>query len=548
MKSWCASISVLCLEETYTFTISSHQELPLAWIASETLRLRYGLRGNNNNNNNGCNGTTTTTTTKLPNLTSTSLYGLVSWDMKELDLSQIISSDFCRKYSKLKLIFQGPINNLSEQTLLYISSFCVGFIKDLSILLRVNHRFHALFASDRVWQFAKLQTPYLGRSLVGHDDEEWTAYRDTFGLPWFNTFRIRWISHHISRLKLVYGTLNETNSIHNNNHETITCTPLLTLPKANSFLCGTQDDFSDIRAERVHPYLIPVIGVVKTINLQQSFAQLVIRQLYHLVPQSVAEYHLQRAFEEYPPLLKGAALILPESPLRILRASAIGPTSGGGVSGRAPLGGIMRESFTAAGKRRLLRYVGDPRMTFAQFDHLYTYLPDSEVDSDGLSVSGYLQASVYNGRYEEVASTRDLFVKSKACIIAVDYIATDSIEFYQHLTSVIRTFILNPEERLTNGSKPLLILIGLEEVYHAPLSAREIRVVVDEISEMVAHILQEGMRGRGTSTQRAWYVQPVSRTDLQDGEFRTGFVAGVNWLMRAIVTNDNKKRSLNLVK
>lgn len=534
-SSWCACISVICLGETFTFTISDHQELPLAYIASETLRQRWNLHKANKEN---CN--VNHEMIKLPNLTSTSIHGLLTLDMKELSMSQIVTLDFCRKHSKLKLIFQGPMNNLPDQNLLKIGFLAGRFIKDFSILLRVNKRFHALFGSDQVWQYAKLQTPYLGRSLVGHDDEEWSAYRDTFGLPWFNTLRIRWISHHVSRLKIVYGAINDTNSI---NNDTVTCT----LPKTNSFLCGANDDFSDIRAERMNPYVIPIIGVVKTINLQQSFAQLVIRQLYHLVPYSVAEYHLHRTFEEYPPLLKGAAIILPESPLRILRASVIGSGGGGGVSGRPPLGGIMRESFTAAGKRRLLRYVGDPRMTFAQFDHLYTYLPESPTDSEDL-VSGYLQANVYNGRHEEVAATRDLFVKSKACIVAIDYIASDTIEFYQHLTSVIRTFILNPEERLINGSKPLLILIGLEEVYNTPLSAREIRVVVDEISEMVERILQEGMRGRGISSQRPWYVQPVSHTDLQDGEFRTGFVAGINWLMRALVTNDNKKRSLNLVK
>lgn len=77
----------------------------------------------------------------------------------------------------------------------------------LSTLMMISKEFNTIASTDKYWKQVFIKNDWRGVGSDGSEDDEWDNYRIHYGLPYYNTLRIRYIQQSNSRLKIFYGSL-----------------------------------------------------------------------------------------------------------------------------------------------------------------------------------------------------------------------------------------------------------------------------------------------------------------------------------------------------
>jgi hypothetical protein len=171
------------------------------------------------------------------------------------------------------LVAEGPWYMLNDQQLLYVHSFlCTA--RDTNSLMRVSKRFRKLFMSDDAWRSVAFpQGVWTGEGSAGSDEEIWRTIQEDAGLDIIHSYRLRWMSHSTSRLRVFYGGLD-----------------------ANLFARW----FAPMQCART-------VLVLASNTAPRGLTQAFFARLHYLVPESATSYHLRGT--TVPPLLTHGALI-----------------------------------------------------------------------------------------------------------------------------------------------------------------------------------------------------------------------------------------------
>ena len=158
----------------YLFKICYYQELPLAWVVSESIQL-YMLDPNN-------------MSSSLLQDSSLVFTGLRSPTLGQLDMSMILTDKVCNLIPKVYMVFEGPLSRLDSKLILRITQY-FDTAKDISSFQRTNKRFLSIIKSDQVWRSVKLNYKFHACGSLDSDDAEWERYQEHYGLPAFNVLR-----------------------------------------------------------------------------------------------------------------------------------------------------------------------------------------------------------------------------------------------------------------------------------------------------------------------------------------------------------------------
>jgi hypothetical protein len=250
--------------------------------------------------------------------------GILSPTNEPIDLSKrILYYDVKSMVTNPKgfvLVAEGPWYMLNDQQLLHVHSFlCTA--GSTNSLMRVSKRFCKLFMSDDAWRrVAFPQGVWTGEGNAGSDEEIWRTIQEDAGLDIIHSYRLRWMSHSTSRLRVFYGGLD-----------------------ANLFARW----FAPTQCART-------VLVLASNTASRSLTQSFFARLHYLVPESATSYHLRGA--TVPPLLSHGTLIDIEPSPRDSRSRnhTLDP-------GTLVEGSITNPTFT-------YRRLGDQRLTFVGVD------------------------------------------------------------------------------------------------------------------------------------------------------------------------------------
>lgn len=139
------------------------------------------------------------------------IHALLTPKRRRIDLDKIILPTDVRQLFASTLILQmsGPISTLDAKLLRMVCHFLAD--SAVNSLARTCKRFNHALMNDEVWQYRNFAScKWQGAGWKGHEKDEWEAVRIEAGLTLSNINRMRWLTHHTSRLKLHYGGLNLT--------------------------------------------------------------------------------------------------------------------------------------------------------------------------------------------------------------------------------------------------------------------------------------------------------------------------------------------------
>lgn len=157
------TLYVECLGIGQLVNIKLSYRLPLAYIVCETFRQHIQNRDR--------------VTSDFENEKLT-FYGVMTPESGFLDLSTILTKEFCLKTSKIVIQFEGRLRSLPNYILFHISSFVGNDALTFSTLQRINKHFNRMFKTDEVWSQVKLNERMCrGRGFIGTEDDEWIAYQ-----------------------------------------------------------------------------------------------------------------------------------------------------------------------------------------------------------------------------------------------------------------------------------------------------------------------------------------------------------------------------------
>jgi hypothetical protein len=171
------------------------------------------------------------------------------------------------------LVAEGPWYMLNDQQLLHVHSFlCTA--GSTNSLMRISKRFRKLFMSDDAWRSVAFpQAGWAGEGNAGSDEEIWRTIQEDSGLDIIHSYRLRWMSHSTSRLRIFYGGLD-----------------------TNLFARW----FAPTQCTRT-------VLVLASNTAPRSLTQAFFARLHYLVPESATGYHLRGT--TVPPLLSHGTLI-----------------------------------------------------------------------------------------------------------------------------------------------------------------------------------------------------------------------------------------------
>lgn len=218
---------------------------------------------------------------------------------------------------------EGPFAELTTRQMLHVFSY-LDSATAANSLLRTCKRLHKLFASDEVWsKIAFTFCDWCGVGTTGIEDSCWEKARDDAGLTILSIYRLRWMSHHASKLKLFYGATKM--------EEVISLRAILGI------------------TVRTLPQSIVVVGDTDG----SCTTHTTMRLLHYVVPESATRYHLSRECKPY----------LPEAMLLDIEPSPANSRSRN--LSRDP-GTLVEGSMVDTMFK--YRRVGDPRLTFLGVD------------------------------------------------------------------------------------------------------------------------------------------------------------------------------------
>lgn len=206
---------------------------------------------------------------------------ILSPDKESLDLAQrILYYDVKRLANGIfELHTEGPWSILNDFQLLYVSGF-IGLAKDLNSLIRVSKRFQLVFSSNEVWKNVPFAwSAWQGQGKCGKEAQDWEKVHEHSGIFIVTLYRLRWIAHNTSRLKLYYGSVPEEINV--------------------GFVRSL------FAQHAVRPQLHRTITVIGQSGASLS-TKLFMRKLHYLVPESATSFHNARACK---PLLDTGMLI-----------------------------------------------------------------------------------------------------------------------------------------------------------------------------------------------------------------------------------------------
>lgn len=253
---------------------------------------------------------------------------ILSPDRENIDLSQrILYYDVKRLASGIfELHTEGPWSILNDSHLHHVSAF-LSSTKDLNSLMRVSKRFHLLFSSDEVWRKIPFAwSPWQGKGKHGNESQDWQKIHEDSGLLIATLYRLRWIAHNTSRLKLYYGSI-----------------------PAEVEVGFVQSLFSPRVAKLQLRRTVTVLGHTGAQFGTKHF----MRKLHYLVPESATSFHSTRACR--PLLEKGMLLDVEPSPIDS-RSRNLPCDPGTRVEGSSTDPGFV------------FRRIGDTRLTFLSMD------------------------------------------------------------------------------------------------------------------------------------------------------------------------------------
>lgn len=221
------------------------------------------------------------------------------------------------------LLTEGPFNTLTEQQILKIYSYIDGKTA-INALLRTSKRMYKLFSTDLVWSKIPFSfCKWCGAGSFGIEDTYWEKIKDDAGLVLLSIYRLRWMSHHYSKLKLFYGAARFEDP----------------------------SSFHALFRWKSHPVAnaIVIVSGTESPQLMEGF----LNQLHFVIPESATEYHLSR---ECKPYLAEAMVLNVEPSPRNSRSRRLYRDPGTLVECS-----ILDLNFK-------YRRIGDPRLTFLGVD------------------------------------------------------------------------------------------------------------------------------------------------------------------------------------
>ena len=253
---------------------------------------------------------------------------ILSPDRENIDLSQrILYYDVKRLASGIfELHTEGPWSILNDSHLHYVSAF-LSSTKDLNSLMRVSKRFLLLFSSDDVWRKIPFAwSPWQGKGKHGDESQDWQKIHEDSGLLIATIYRLRWIAHSTSRLKLYYGSI-----------------------PAEVEVGFVRSWFFPRVANPQFRRTVTVLGHTGAQFGTKHF----MRKLHYLVPESATSFHSTRACR--PLLENGMLLDVEPSPIDS-RSRNLPCDPGTRVEGSSTDPGFV------------FRRIGDTRLTFLSMD------------------------------------------------------------------------------------------------------------------------------------------------------------------------------------
>ena len=165
------------------------------------------------------------------------------------------------------LIAEGPLLKLEDKFLLRVHSY-LRTIGDTHALLCVSRRFRKIFTRDDVWRHIHFQVcAWLGIGDAGSEQAIWKKIQDDAGIGQLYSYRLRWMSHNTSRLKLYYGSIK---------------------PSFLSYLASTMSSTPN--------RTVLVLGQNETSRIKSFMSR-----LHFLIPESATQFHNSW---RYTPILK----------------------------------------------------------------------------------------------------------------------------------------------------------------------------------------------------------------------------------------------------
>lgn len=283
--------------------------LSWAWVAKEVLRLHL----------------LSLDSSTRENIKKIRIAGIIAPNKERLDLDERLL------YYDLKsmlggtfiLLTQGPFSILTDRHILHVFSYLDG-VSAVNAVLRTSKRMYKIFSSDAVWSKIPFTfCTWLGAGSFGIEDAYWDKIKDDAGLILLSIYRLRWMSHHSSKLKLFYGAARIDES-----------GPLLSLLRGESHT------------------LAKAILIVGDIDGQHN-TQWFTRQLHYVIPESATKFHINR---ECKPYLADAMVLDVEPSPSNSRSRNLSRDPGTMVEGS-----IVDMNFK-------YRRVGDTRLTFLGVD------------------------------------------------------------------------------------------------------------------------------------------------------------------------------------
>lgn len=373
---------------------------------------------------------------------------------------------------RYKLIIEGPLMNRSDGAIREICLYYLGADpRHLLPLICTCRRFQRIFTSDTVWRRLKYSGKGWDGRGIGSEEELWSKFGSSVGLPIAAQYRLRWMSHNASRLKLFYGSIPGPYSMQLGS-------VLHWLRKG--IIASTNSRSSMGR----RPYGTAAIqNIISVISLCPPWlSKRMMRQMHYLIPTTATSYH--RSGYCQPLLTKGVLVEVEPSPLDSRsRFHDIDPGT--------------RVECSADGLE-MIRRIGDERLTFVQ-----------------LQGPVILHAASWNK-----SELRELMWEKGMANTIILYVPLnlDSYDDLQsQLIAIIRALLTSSQ-----AHKPLLLLLGTERRYR-------IDPFVQYAVKMVAELIKDEM-----PTGSHWYVQPFN-TEAAENDLKQGFLAGWNWLIRTLV-------------
>lgn len=260
------------------------------------------------------------------NFSKLHIRSILSPNREKFDLSQRILYYDIRNLATgiFTLLMEGSYHKLNEFELLKIFEY-LNNKKDLISLMKVSKRFKSLFSSDTIWKLIPFDcTVWFGKGKYGNEENEWNMTKDESGLSILNNYRLRWMSHNTSRLRLFYGNIDE-----------------IQIPISTYLF----DPYISI--ESYIKNIIFIFNCTDHLDINKMF----MTQLHYVIPETATAYHLNKNCK---PLFKNGKLINIES----------SPTSSRSRK-HCKDPGTRVESINDCFYRR----IGDSRLTFISLDY-----------------------------------------------------------------------------------------------------------------------------------------------------------------------------------